>query len=269
MEKQFYSIGEFASMNQVSTRMLRHYDKIDLLHPAGILPNGYRCYSDEQIESISQIRRLRGCGFLLEEIGEILQQNSAEFLAKNIKSKFVELQTQAAEQQAALQSLNELAREHDSAAPFSTYGISVTVRSAANLVLLNQPISLDDVEDAFDKLFGLLPRKKSSVIGCSVLLNRLDNQGDDQSRVGVSISETVRDERCDMLSLPAAHAISVIHYGDYYNIGHAYRALFAYAKQHDFSLGDTCMERYLIDRSHGVSPAEYVTELSVVLKNTP
>lgn len=68
MERKQYSIGVFASMNKVSTRMLRHYDKIGLLRPASILPNGYRCYSEEQITVISQIKRLRDCDFLLEGV---------------------------------------------------------------------------------------------------------------------------------------------------------------------------------------------------------
>lgn len=269
MENKQYVIGDFASMNKVSARMLRHYDKIGLLRPACVLTNGYRCYSEEQIDTISQIKRLRSCGFLLDEIAGILQNDSPQFLAEQAKRKLGELQSQAAQQQTAILSLRALVQENGTAVSPSIYGVSVSMRSGVNLLTLNRSLAIDDVECAFDDLFHLLHRKKLCTTGCAVLLNRLDCSNEAQNRVGIPLANAYRDECYETISLASASVLSVIHYGDYYNIGHAYSSLLNYVEQHSYSIDDTVMERYFIDSSHSVCPNEYVTEISVILKNTP
>ena len=63
-----FKIGEFSKLSQVSIRMLRHYDKIDLLVPEKTDKfTGYRYYSSDQIEDLNLILKLKKVGFSLEE----------------------------------------------------------------------------------------------------------------------------------------------------------------------------------------------------------
>lgn len=272
MNSKQYTIGSFASMNKVSPRMLRHYDKIGLLRPTSILPNGYRCYSEEQIAIISQIKRLRDCNFLLEEIEAILRNDSPQFLADAAKRKLTQLQKEATQQQTAMQLLRELALESASAsAPASStlvYGVSLTMRRETKLLVSNQFVSLENVESAFDALFRFLRCEKLYAAGCAVLLSRFGCPSDEQAQVGVPIATDYRDEHYHTLTLPSTSVLSVIHYGDYYTIGHAYSALLQYARQNNHPISDLFVERYFLDSSYGITPMDYVTEISVVTKNT-
>lgn len=66
-------IGEFAERNQVTSKMLRHYDDVGLLKPAAIDPiTGYRSYRQEQSHQLNWILILKNLGFSLGEIKEIL-----------------------------------------------------------------------------------------------------------------------------------------------------------------------------------------------------
>lgn len=66
-------IGEFAEMNQVTAKMLRHYDEVGLLKPAEIDPaTGYRTYRAEQSNHLNWIVILKNLGFSLSEIHELL-----------------------------------------------------------------------------------------------------------------------------------------------------------------------------------------------------
>jgi diguanylate cyclase (GGDEF)-like protein len=66
-------IGEFAELNKVTTKMLRHYDEIGLLHPAAVdSTTGYRSYTSEQSHSLNWIMVLKSLNFTLGEIKEIL-----------------------------------------------------------------------------------------------------------------------------------------------------------------------------------------------------
>ncbi|MEU6081251.1 MerR family transcriptional regulator [Streptomyces sp. NPDC047108] len=65
-------IGEVARRSGVSARMLRHYESLGLVRPAGRTGSGYREYSGEDIRRIFQIECLRSLGLSLREIGRAL-----------------------------------------------------------------------------------------------------------------------------------------------------------------------------------------------------
>lgn len=66
-------IGEFAELNQVTAKMLRHYDEIGLLKPAGIdSGTGYRSYATEQSHRLNWILILKNLDFALSEIKALL-----------------------------------------------------------------------------------------------------------------------------------------------------------------------------------------------------
>ena len=79
-----FRIGEFSKLSQVSVRMLRHYDKIDLLVPEKIDEfTGYRYYSAMQLITINRIQELKRMGLSLNTIKEILKNYSDDQSFKN------------------------------------------------------------------------------------------------------------------------------------------------------------------------------------------
>lgn len=269
MESKYYSIGTFAAMNKVSTRMLRHYDKIGILHATHKLKNGYRCYHDEQIETISQIKRLRACGFLLDEIKQILQNEDPLFLMEEANKKLEQLQKQAISQMTEIQVLQELMQEFGTKQCSFKYGVSLCMRQETSLITSKEMFMLENIEDAIDELFRIIDTKKLDAVGSIVLLHQLDDKNQNLNQVGIPILGSNCDGSYPTLLLPSTPMLSVIHYGNYYTIGHAYSSLLTFAKEYGYSMEDTFMERYFIDCSDGVSPNNYVTEVSVALKNTP
>lgn len=84
-----YTIGQFSKIGRVSTKMLRHYDKINLLKPSEInLENGYRYYDTSQVRDIMFICKLKSYRFSLEEIKIILQNKDSKLLQDYMKNKY-------------------------------------------------------------------------------------------------------------------------------------------------------------------------------------
>ncbi|MGK4581950.1 MerR family transcriptional regulator [Kitasatospora sp. HPMI-4] len=71
-----YSVGQVAAIAKVTVRTLHHYDKIGLLSPGGRTPAGYRRYEDADLDRLQQILFYRELGFSLEEIADILDDDS-------------------------------------------------------------------------------------------------------------------------------------------------------------------------------------------------
>lgn len=85
-----YKIGDFSKLGQVSVRMLRHYDHIDLLKPEDIDPfTGYRSYSIKQLPTLNRIVVLKESGFSLQEIKELVK---GELSLESLKAIHLEKQ---------------------------------------------------------------------------------------------------------------------------------------------------------------------------------
>lgn len=77
-EEKYLSISEFAKLSDVSRKALIYYDRIGLFSPEYVKPNGYRCYTHRQIETISLINTLSGSGMSLEDIKRYLNECSPQ-----------------------------------------------------------------------------------------------------------------------------------------------------------------------------------------------
>ena len=74
-----YHIKEAAQLSGVSIKTLYHYDKIGLLVPLKS-ENGYRTYSQEDLERLQVILYYKYLGFSLEKIAELLKEEKMNLL---------------------------------------------------------------------------------------------------------------------------------------------------------------------------------------------
>lgn len=86
-------IGEFARMNNVTTKMLRYYDEIGLLKPIHIdEATGYRSYDVSQSNCLNWILILKELGFTLSQIREMLSGPvDAAKIIREMKQKRIEI----------------------------------------------------------------------------------------------------------------------------------------------------------------------------------
>jgi MerR family transcriptional regulator, copper efflux regulator len=68
----FYNIGEVSRRTDVSARMIRHYEELQLLKAARRTSAGYRVYDDNDVHTLRFIRRARDLGFSMDEIKQLL-----------------------------------------------------------------------------------------------------------------------------------------------------------------------------------------------------
>ena len=74
-----YHIKEAAQLSGVSVKTLHHYDKIGLLVPLKS-ENGYRIYSQEDLERLQVILYYKYLGFSLDQIAELLSEETSNLL---------------------------------------------------------------------------------------------------------------------------------------------------------------------------------------------
>ena len=86
-----FKIGEFSRLTQISVRMLRYYDKNNLLKPEKVdLFTGYRYYSPNQIQELHKIIFLKNLGYTTIEISSALKNWNGTFIHEQLKNKKLE-----------------------------------------------------------------------------------------------------------------------------------------------------------------------------------
>ena len=86
-EELLLTIGELASICNVTPKTLRHYDKLGLLKPAKInIQNGYRFYFKSHITRVITIKQLQEIGISLVEIGKFYKKNEDTNIINELSS---------------------------------------------------------------------------------------------------------------------------------------------------------------------------------------
>jgi DNA-binding transcriptional MerR regulator len=104
------TIGQFARLSGLTTRALRHYDKLGVLRPAEVDDgNGYRLYERSQLETARQIRVLRELEVPLDEVRRIVSDPDSGDAARRIAAHRARVEARLAELRTAYYFLGKLA----------------------------------------------------------------------------------------------------------------------------------------------------------------
>lgn len=100
------STGEIAKLCDVSVRTVQYYDRIGLLKPSLVNKNGFRYYSEINVFSLNCICLYKSLGFSLDEIKEILTNESTNYLSELMKVKSKEIESDIEKLKANIIKLN-------------------------------------------------------------------------------------------------------------------------------------------------------------------
>ncbi|GAB2855139.1 MerR family transcriptional regulator [Nocardioides pacificus] len=65
-------IGEVAARTELSLRSLRHWEEVGLITPSGRTDGGFRLYTEDDVDKILVIRRMKPLGFSLAEMKAVM-----------------------------------------------------------------------------------------------------------------------------------------------------------------------------------------------------
>ena len=107
------NIGAASKASDVSAKMIRHYEAIGLLRPAGRRANSYREYGLDEVHELRFIGRARKLGFALSEIAALLalwrdKQRSSREVRRLAADHLIVLERRIVEMQSIAATLRHL-----------------------------------------------------------------------------------------------------------------------------------------------------------------
>jgi DNA-binding transcriptional MerR regulator len=144
-----FKIGEFSQLGQVSTRMLRHYDKLGLLQPNHTDQwTGYRYYTLDQLSRLHRIMALKDLGLSLAQISDLLGENgelSIEQLRGMLLLKQNDVQREVTEGQMRLRRIEARLDQLDQTDRPSPY--EVAIKSVASLTVASVRVTVPHIAE--------------------------------------------------------------------------------------------------------------------------
>ncbi|MGE7613382.1 MerR family transcriptional regulator [Paenibacillus sp. NPDC101420] len=270
------SIGEFSKICEVSTKTLRYYDEIGLIHPDEINPeNGYRYYSIKQLTKMLFINRLKSYHFSLEEIKDILgweQDHFEEKLSTALNLKKRKLQEKLRTYEYTLKQINSDVLNLEKGISMMSYLNKIEVQlietKPMHILFTRQMLSSDDYAlgygKYFSKLYETIATEKLTLLGTPITIYHSEeyNPTGNDTEFALPIEEIVNGTR----ELREGLCAKSVYKGPYSELTSVYAKLTEWIENEGYEMVNSPYEKYITDPTQTSDPQDLVTEVYFPVK---
>lgn len=264
-----FKIGDFSKLSQVSVKTLRYYDEIGLLSPAEVDRfTSYRYYTPSQLPRLNRILALKDLGLSLEQIGQVLNEAlSPGELRGMLRMKQAELQQQVEADQARLARVAARLQQIEQENTMPTFEVVLKQAPAQRVAALRDIVPNYGAQGPlWAELETYLGQHQVRPIApCFTVYYDEEYKERD---VDVEVCEPIAaalasGDRVKVRDMPATQVASLVMNGSYDLFTQAYGALMGWIGSNGYRIVGPNREIYIRGHGHGVSPADYVTEIQV------
>lgn len=264
-----FKIGDFARLNRVSVKTLRHYDSLGLLQPEKIDNfTGYRYYSASQMPKLNKILALKDVCFSLEEIAVILNNNmSTEQIHTLLEIKHTEIAERLKAEQERLFRVHNLIKAYKQEEFLMNYDIVIKPIEPILVASVRDYIpSYSEQGHLWNELVEYIQRHGAKMVPpCMVIYH--DTEGNRDSNIDVEVIEPILGEipessriKCRVLE-GVQDMATLVHKGPYQNLHLAYTAICKWIEDNGYQITQSPRELYLKGEWVTNDPNEFITEL--------
>jgi DNA-binding transcriptional MerR regulator/predicted transcriptional regulator YdeE len=268
-------IGEFSKLAQVPVATLRYYDQVGLLKPSNVDSfTGYRYYAISQLAALNRILALKGLGFSLEQIAELLAEElTPEQMRGMLRLRHAQINQQLANMQDQLLEVEGRLQQIEREQELSPYDV-VLKQVEPQLVASVRAILPDHsaVGTLYREVYEALGEHVGAALGPTpgqggqTLVLWYDNEFKETNVDGAAaffVRCTAPDNgRMRVHELPAAIMATTIHHGPYSRINEAHEAVITWIDANNYRIVGADREINLYNRTPiRLDDPTYITEI--------
>jgi len=266
--EDMYSIGEFSKINRITTKTLRHYDRLGLFQPAYTDQwTGYRYYKPEQLPVIKKILDFREMGFSLPEIKEILAGH--EQLNGVLQRRLGELEREIQEQQLRISRVQKILHQMEGESVMLT---NVELKTLPRVTVASMRTTVPN----YDTYFDLVPKMGEYMESVGAVCREpaycftIYHDGEyRETDIDAEICEAVlspcpESERVKFKIIEEVpNAACLKHQGPYETLSKTYNTLFSWIYTQGYIPSDNPRESYIDGIWNKETPDEWLTEVQI------
>ena len=268
--KEYYKIGEIATLYGIGTDSLRYYEELGILKPRRDV-NGYRMYSISDIRTLNILRELRSIGFSMQEIKEHLRDFNVEKTLALFRREVKAIEEKISQLDTLKIHLNDRIEEMESHlnAGFIFNQPRLLKLPPRKILKLSEDVYRDEDLDFVLKELQKKNQDQLYIIGngdmgAVIPLDCIEQGG--YGRFSAVFCRVEDGEDFDEI-IPEGTYLSTTIKGSYKKIPRAWNHLFTYLHDNSLTADGDPMEFYIIDNHDTNMEDEYITGLQVKVKS--
>lgn len=263
------SIGQFSKVCMVTIKALRYYDRIGLIHPFHINEEtGYRYYSEDQIQHMLLINRLKRYGFSLSDIRDIMSDLNADTLIIKLNKQRRILENDISEKNIILNDMLRYAasieRTGDIMSDHNNYRIDIITTDDINVISERNNMSIDD----FGKYYGVLYKRcqvEKIVLNGICMAIYHDSEFDPECS-DIELALGVQNGSSYDRTIKGAECAVTTHYGSYAGLPEAYGAITKWINDNGYKISTAPYEIYVKTQFDRIPVDEWETRIYFPIK---
>lgn len=270
---QMFKIGDFAKLNRVTVKTLRHYESLGLLQPEKIDDfTGYRYYSASQMPRLNRILSLKDIGFSLDEVALVLNKNMDLVQIQDLlELKHSEIINRVREEQTRLTRIETFIKMCKQEAYMIKYDIVLKEIGPVRAATLRDIIPGYSEQGGLWKELGDHIQKNGVRIvpPCMAIYHDtgFKEESVDAEIVEPIVGELPDTERIKVRELEGVKEMAcVVHKGSFENLHMAYAAISRWIEENRYVIAGPQRELYLKGDWSTSDPNEYITEIQFAVK---
>lgn len=266
-----YTIGVFSSMNKITTKTLRHYDKIGLLKPELVdNDSGYRYYSSDQFLTLYKIKMLQQMGFELKEIAGLMSNPNE--LKTSLQTRRESLIQHIREEEQRLLLLNNqlLNMTQGDTAP---YNYMIKPLPSVLVACMDRTMkNHDDYFTIYPEMGKYMSKQHLKCASPPYCFTRYLDGEYKTENIRVEICESVispgKDtEHLKFKNLPGTDmAFCILHHGPYHTMDLPYNWAYHWLSNHGYEACDLPRESYIDGIWNKEHEEEWLTEIQIPIQ---
>lgn len=242
-----FKIGDFSKVAQVSGRLLRYYDEIDIFKPIHIdTATGYRYYTAEQLPSLNRILALKNLGLSLDQVAQMIQDNiSTEEIRGMLLLKKSQIEQNLREEFFRLQAVESRLRQIDQAGSWSDLPVAIKdVPPQPFLSSRKRDLGHGGFNKFYVEVMQALSSNQTKTYGTCICVTHNDMMED---FFDLELGFVVQDNTTTALALPnhpdmemgileGAQMATLVHVGNWTTGLESYQALGTWVEQSGFRI---------------------------------
>ncbi len=268
-----FKIGDFARLNKVTVKTLRHYDSFGLLQPEKIdSATGYRYYSASQMPRLNRILALKDMGFSLDEIALVFDKGmDTTQIQTLLELKHIEITGRVKNEQARLGRIETFMKMYEQEEYIMKYDIVLKEIEPIKVATLRDIIpNYSEQGHLWMELGEHIGKHGAKIVPpCMVIYH---DAGYKEESVDAEIIEPIVGElpdtdRIKVKTLEGVEEMAcVVHKGPYQSLHMAYAAISKWVEENGYEIIGAHRELYLMGEWVTSDQNEYITEIQFPVK---